>query len=195
MAVVALLGSAVAATWRTTPARTLQAARATVEAQLLRARSHAIATGVPTALVFAGYEAPGGIAGKANVLVEAERDERAEAWRGRLQLSRWEILPGNAMFLDGSVTGTGATVMDGSPLIMLDCPDAGASGPFLVFGGNGALEWPPVGTPVSIAVGQATLRDGRLEISARGPRGQAVHDRMHVNRLSGRLRPAPNTGG
>lgn len=187
IAILVLLMAIAVVALRPSAARARQTARGMVEAQVGRARSHAVATGQPTALMFAGYGAGGGIAGKASALVEVEWDETGSAWRAKRMLSRWEMLPGKVVFLDGAASDGGSTVMDGGRELTVQ-GTAAVSGPYVLFGANGGVEWPAAGGLIRIALGGGVVRGGRVEVTDRGVGGKAVHDQLQVNRLTGRTR-------
>lgn len=187
MAILVVLTGIAVVAMRPTATRARQAARGVVEAQVVRARSHAVATGQPTALVFAGYGASAAIAGRAMALVEVEWNETEAGWRAKRVLSRWEVLPGKVVFLNGVASDGGVTVMDGGRELVVP-GQAGAGGPYVLFGAGGGVEWPAAGSMIRVALGSGVVRGGRVEATERAPDGSAVHDVLQVNRLTGRTR-------
>lgn len=189
VAILMLLMAVAVTTMMPTAARARQAARAMLEGQLARTRSHAVSAGVPTALLFAGYQADGGIAGRATAVVEVEWDDQAAAWKSKRVLSRWEAMPGQVVFFPGAVANCGPTLMDRPQVLAARGPSgADVSGPFLLFGPNGGVEWPAAGEPLVVAFGSGAVQGGGVQATEKGPDGVPVHDRLLLSRLTGRSR-------
>ncbi len=189
MAIMALMLGLAAVAFAPKEGRAARVARDLVSAQLNRARSHAIASGVPTAVVFSPYDAgPPESRGRSMALAEVKA---AGAGSGSYEvarvLARWEDLPKGQFFVTRALARRdGATVMDGAETLSLAQGGENVSGPYVLFSSRGTVLYPQ-GTKVEICLAPAILQNGAPRLTGKNQDGAAV-DVIGVSRLSGRVR-------
>lgn len=189
MAVMAVMFTLAAVTFSPSEQRAAQVARDVVIAQVNRARSHAIASGVPTAVVFAPYATgPEGSRGRMMALVEVKASADAVvAYETARVLTRWEELPKGQIFVTQMLARRSvATVMDGEKTLILPLSGQNVAAPYLLFSREGAVLHPQV-FKVEICLAPAILENGLPRLTGKNQDGSGV-DVIEVSRLSGRVR-------
>ncbi|MGE9268138.1 MAG: pilus assembly FimT family protein [Verrucomicrobiales bacterium] len=193
LAVVAIVGimlSLAAVSFSSSDQRAGVVSRDLIMAQLQRARSHAIATGVPTAVVFAPYTAgPEESRARMMGLVEvSEGEDAATPYVSERILTRWEELPQPMKFVGQGETGRGvATVMDGTASLRVKLGGQELSAPYLVFSREGTVLYPR-GLKVEIGVAPAIIEGGNPRLIGQGQEGGASVEIIEVSRLTGRVK-------
>ncbi len=176
------------------------ASREIITAHLQQARAHAIASGTATAIVVPEISASTDLGARSVSLFEVEKDETGNYKPAKeqdasgnptpedAQLQRWEKLPGNFHFLTAALVSSGkATLMDTTDRLATNYKGRAISGHFIVFGPSGQIVRPIAGTPIRIAIAQATRSGESLALTQRGG-SRPVFELFEVNRLTGRTR-------
>lgn len=170
-----------------------QASREIIKAHLRQARAHAIATGVPTAVAIPSLSSGKEYGARSVSLFEVGLEEgsyiplKDEAGNDRM-LQRAETLPGNFHFISGSaVASDKLTVVDLPETMATSFRSRTHENHFIVFAPNGQIVRPASGTPVNIAIAQASGNGGSLTLTQKSG-GQPVFELFQVNRLTGRTR-------
>ena len=183
-----------------------RAARGEIQGLLTRARSHAISSGDPTALVMIGLASgPDDMRGKVLSLFEVKRNVASGDWEVEEQLRRWLELPGSTILMDGSTVGAtsekGSNVLDEAVRLTVEVP-SGTSGSkieveasFVVFESTGAVSHPSGSGRVEFYIGQGVIRSGRLTVTEKTSSGAVVADRVVLSRLTGRAQAVASTQG
>ncbi len=171
-----------------------QSSREIIKAHLQQARSHAIASGNPTALAIPVSGADPALSNRALSLVEVELDTAGtyvplkDANGQDLLLQRWEKLSGNFRFLSASQASTSRqTVLDSADTLEVSFKGKSYTCRMIVFSPGGQIVRPPSGTPVNFAIAQAVNQGGSVVITDKTG-GKPVFDLLQVNRLTGRTR-------
>lgn len=168
-----------------------QASREIIKAHLQRARAHAIASGLPTAVAIPILASGGELGGRAISLFEvvkyganyepAKDDEGEE----RL-LQRWETLPGNFYFMPSSlISSSKPTIVDAEETLPTKHKGKAITCHMIVFAPNGQIVLPASETNVAIA--RAVSRGNTLTLTQKSG-GNPVFDLLQINRLTGRTR-------
>lgn len=164
-------------------------ARDMVVAHLEQARSHAISTGAPTAVVFAPSDPGlGGRSGRIIGVVEVSGADKSTKL-----LSRWKELPKGQIFMLRSLASlTRPTILEDSEKLLVGYRgDQGQafdlSMPYVLFGSEGAVLH-PVGKIIGIAVGPGiAMGNGELQLTGAN-RGKETAMVIQVSPLSGKAR-------
>lgn len=170
-----------------------QSSREIVKAQLQQARSHAIASGIPTAIAVASLESNPELGGRAIALFEVEKSSGdfiplVDAQGRERLLQRWEKLPGNFHFLSAENLPTSRpTILDSTAVLEVKYQGTAIDCHFIVFAPNGQIVHPAAGNSINIALAQATRQGTGLRITQQVD-GSPVFDFLEVNRLTGRTR-------
>ena len=169
------------------------ASREIIKGHLQQARAHAIATGNATALAIPVLGSGPVLGARAVSLVEVENSTgeyvsiKDEQGKGRL-LQRFGKLSGNFYFLSSSqVSAAQPTVLETGENLQVSFNGRDFDCQAIIFAPNGQIVQPPSGTPIAIAIGQATKRGSSLELTDRTG-GQPGYDLLQINRLTGRAR-------
>lgn len=177
-----------------TSARARQSARDMLKGEFARARAHAIANAKDTAVVFAGYNNDSDLAGRAIGIVEVAPDpdkpgfHMADTTTGEGLIERWQLLPTTVRFLPATSIGSQKpTLMEQVNLLSVSFGRRTVSGAYVIFSPTGAISYPPSGSPLTIALGLATITDKTVKLKESKNSGQAF-DLLTVQRLTGRLR-------
>lgn len=197
VAVIGILLVVGAGAYSSTGTSERRVARAEIQGMLTRARSHAISSGVPTALVVVGLTSgPDKMRGRALTLFEVKRDATGEKWEAGEQLRRWVYLPGATLLIDGSLVGAtsgkGSNLLDEAILLPVGVPaesggrkvDVDAS--FVVFEATGAVSHPAGSGRIEFFIGEGVWRSGSVTVTGKSASGQAIADRVVLSRLTGR---------
>lgn len=191
MVILVLLMGTAAPSLMKSDHRARQAARELVKGHLQRARSHAIAQGVATAVVIPDYAAGDEQGGKMLGIAEVEwlpdAEESAGGYQVRRVLQRWEALPGKMMVFSQPVgQHSRATVMEKAYRSPVSLAGRSVVGALIVFSPNGQIVSPNQGA-LEILLGQGRVSGGQLVASQKS--GQNVScDLLQINRLTGRAR-------
>ena len=168
-----------------------QASREILRAHLQQARAHAIATGIPTAVLFPVATADAEHGQRMISLAEIEPDPSGGHQVTKL-LQRWETLPGNIRFLSQRQAGSPRpTLLDESTTLRAPHRKAGVPAHYLLFAGNGQIVHPPAredGSRLGIALGRAALNQGSITATEKDSQGRVSADFLQINRLTGRTR-------
>jgi prepilin-type N-terminal cleavage/methylation domain-containing protein len=191
LAVLVLLMGAAAPTLMKSDQRARQAARELVKGHLQRARSHAIAQGVATAVVIADYAAGEEQGGKMFGMAEVEWKVDPQQLAGRYQvtrvLQRWEMLPGTIfVFSQSAAQYARATVMEQACRAPVMLSGRSVTGVLIVFSANGQIVSPSQG-PIELLLGQGRVSGGQVVAISKSGQSLAC-DRLQINRLTGRAR-------
>ena len=177
-----------------TSARARQSARDTLRGEFARARAHAIANAKDTAVIFAGYNNDSDLAGRALGIVEVAPDPDkpgfhvADTTSGEGLIERWQLLPTTVRFLPASSIGSKQpTLMEQVNLLSVTFGRRTVTGAYVIFSPTGSISYPPSGSPLSIALGLATITNNTVYLKESKNSGQAF-DLLSVQRLTGRLR-------
>ena len=196
--VVAILLAVAAVALRPSGANARRAARGEVLAMLTRARSEAISSGSPIALVLMSLkDGPEERRGKSMTLYEVKQDDVSGTWEARKQLRRWIDMPERTILLDGQavpVSGNGGTnVLDDSATLTAEVPGSSRGAKeevecaFVVFSSTGAVLHPSGSGRLELFIGEGTYRGASgLLVTKKAPDGSAITDRVVLSRLSGR---------
>jgi prepilin-type N-terminal cleavage/methylation domain-containing protein len=196
MVILAILLIAAAPMFLKTSARARQTSREIVKGHLMRARSHSIATGGNTAVIFADYAAEAGVAGKMLGIAEVEwktdtTGTGKSAYRVTNLLQRWEKLPGQVMFLNQKITGNGKpTIMEETTKLATTVNKKAVTGTFIVFAPSGEIIY-PADKAIEITLGSANLVNGTV-VATEKTGNTTSYDLLQVNRLTGRARLIEN---
>lgn len=190
LALLVLLMGVAAPTLMKSDQRARQAARELVKGHLQRARSHAIAQGVATAVVIADYAAGEEQGGKMFGVAEVEWKVDPQQTSGRYEvtrvLQRWEMLPGKILVFSQSVAQhTRATVMEQAFRAPVMLAGRSVTGVLIVFSANGQIVSPSLGS-IEILLGQGRVRAGQVVAMSKSGQSMAC-DRLQINRLTGRV--------
>ncbi len=167
-----------------------QASREIIKAHLQRARSHAIASGSPTAIAIPVLATGGELGGRAISLFEVVKNgavyepAKDEAGSEKL-LQRWETLPGNFHFMPSSLISSPKTIVDAPETLLTNYKGKAVTCHLIVFAPNGQIVLPSSAT--NIAIARATRRGNSLALTQKS-KGSPVYDLLLVNRLTGRTR-------
>ena len=167
-----------------------QASREIIKAHLQRARSHAIASGSPTAIAIPVLATGGELGGLAISLFEVVKNgavyepAKDEAGSEKL-LQRWETLPGNFHFMPSSLISSPKTIVDAPETLLTNYKGKAVTCHLIVFAPNGQIVLPSSAT--NIAIARATRRGNSLALTQKS-KGSPVYDLLLVNRLTGRTR-------
>jgi prepilin-type N-terminal cleavage/methylation domain-containing protein len=181
-------------------------ARGEIQAMLTRARSHAIASGEPTAMVVIGLaDGPDEMRGKALTLFEVKRDASGEGWEAGEQMRRWEYLPGSTILMDGTLAGggngKGRNFMDEESLLTVAVPSGGGGrkqdveAAFVVFDVTGAVSHPSGSGRIEFHIGEGVWRSGSMTVTGKSASGGAITDRVVLSRLTGRAQSIASQQG
>lgn len=206
VAVIGILLAVGAAAFMSTGTSERRVARGEILAMLTRARSQAIASGEPTAMVAVGLGAgPEEMRGKAVTVFEVKQDVASAQWEVVRQMRRWAFLPGATILLDGSATGgsdnKGSNFMDGDQLLAVQVPSGVGTGkdevaaPFVVFDATGAVIYPSGSGRIEFHIGEGVFRSGGLTVTNKAASGAAITDRVVLSRLTGRAQTVANQQG
>ena len=206
IAIIGILLGLVVKGFSSTGTSERRAARGEVLSLMTRARSHAIASGRPTALAMVGLaDGPERMRGKALTLFEVRRDAAGEGWVAEEQLRRWVYLPGKTVLLDGESSGEseskGVNVLDESVLLATEVP--GEKGErkvsvmlsFVVFESTGAVIHPAGSGRIEFMIGEGFWQSGSLRVTGKTSEGAAVVDRVVLSRLTGRAQSVRSRQG
>lgn len=172
--------------------RARASARELVKGHLLRARSHAIATGQSTAVFFADYRMGREWAGKAIGIGEVVwSNDAAHRQRGAYALShalqRWEKFPGSVIVFDQQVShASRPTLMEMSERLTVDHSGSQLSCAFVVFSATGQIVY-PANQAIEIMLGPGIVVAGSATAMEK-TNNHVSYDLLQVNRLSGRAR-------
>lgn len=196
MVILVILLIAAAPMFLKTSARARQTSREIVKGHLMRARSHSIATGGTTAVIFPDYAAEAGVAGKMLGIAEVVWKTDAtgsgkSAYRVTNVLQRWEKLPGQVMFLNQRITGNGkATIMEETEKLATTVNKKSVTGTFIVFSSSGEIIY-PADKAIEITMGAANIVNGAV-VATEKTGNATSYDLLQVNRLTGRARLIEN---
>lgn len=191
MVILMILLVAAAPVFMKSSQRARQGAREMVKGHLQRARSHAIATGVSTAVIVPDYSAGSDLGGKMLGLAEVNWTATPNAPSGAYQitkmLQRWESLPGSMLVLSQAATRhPSVTIMEQSLRSPLTMAGKSFSGAVIVFSPTGQIISPADGA-MEIVLGQGNVRAG--QVTATEKSGNRIsYDLLQINRLTGRTR-------
>lgn len=185
-----LLGAAAPTYWRSEQ-RARESARSLVKSHLQRARSHAIARGVATAVVIPDDAAGELMGGKMLGLAEVEWMPDPERMSGQYRvtrvLQRWEVLPGT-MMVYSQLAGqhVRATVMEQAFRSPVTLGGRSVEGVLIVFSPAGQILSPSHGA-LEILLGPGRVSGGQWKaLTQLGQQGAC--DVLQINRLTGRAR-------
>jgi prepilin-type N-terminal cleavage/methylation domain-containing protein len=206
ISVIAILMAVAAVALKPSGESARRAARGEILAMLTRARSHAISSGNPAAMVMVNLkDGPNEMRGKSMTLYEVRRDEVAGTWEAVEQVRRWVNLPERTILLDGGaapVAGTdGTNVLDEALTLAGEVPGETSGSKqsvefsFVVFDSTGAVLHPSGSGRLEIFVGEGSYRSDGLLITRKMPDGSAVADRVVLSRLSGRAQSVESGAG
>jgi len=164
-------------------------ARDMVNAHLEQARSHAISTGLPTAVVFAPSDPNlGRNSGRILGVVEI-----SGADKNTKLLSRWTELPRGQIFMPQALASlTRPTILDNEARLLVSYRGEQSQAveltmPYVLFGSEGSVLH-PVGEKITIAVGAGiALNSGALQLTGAN-RGKETAMVIQVSPLSGKAR-------
>lgn len=191
MVILMVLMVALAPVFMKSSARARQSARELVMGHLQRARSHAIATGVSTAVIVPDYNAGNDIGGKMLGIAEvnwvATPDPTGGTYEITKVLQRWESLPGNMIVLTQATAGhPRTTIMEQSLRSPMTMSGKSITGAVIVFSPTGQIISPADGV-MEIVLGQGRVTAG--QVTATEKTGNKVsYDLLQINRLTGRAR-------
>jgi prepilin-type N-terminal cleavage/methylation domain-containing protein len=194
--IMAILLGVIAPVFMKSSLKARQLAKEVVQGNFTRARSHAIATGIPTAVIVSQYRsgAQGGKAIGIAEMIEPEEDidNPNPQYQVSRVLQRWDVLPGNMLFLTRQlVNAPFPSIMDESLSVNTVLAGNPTSASFVVFSRSGQIVY-PADKPIEILLGPARLAGGNVELLERS-NGKASFDRLQVNRLTGKVRLRPVT--
>lgn len=177
-------------------AKSRQASRELVKGHLMRARSHAIATGSSTAVLFADYSSGNEIGGKMLGIGEvtwtvdpAKPDEGA--YQVSKLLQRWEKLSGSVIVLNQTATASSRpTLIDETERVNVTYSGKRINAAFVVFSANGQIIFPQ-NKAIEITLGAGSLAGGTPKATEKID-NRASYDLLQVNRLTGRARLIEN---
>ncbi len=201
MAIISILLVAAVPIFSNSSNTARMASREIIKAHLQQARAHAIASGTATAVMIPEFEAGSDLGARSISLFEVEKDETTgnyqpskekdasgEPLSDDAQLQRWEKLPGNFHFLTSSLIASGtATLMDQTDKLATKYKNREVSSHYIVFGPSGQIVRPVAGTPIRIAIAQATRNGDKLTPTQRSG-SRPVYELLEINRLTGRTR-------
>lgn len=199
IAVIAILLAAAAVALRPSGESARVAAKGELVAMLTRARSEAISSGSPVALVLLNLEdGPEERRGKAMTLYAVSQDEVSGRWESGDQLRRWVDLPTRTILLDGRAApaggSAGTNVLEEALTITGEVPTdrqgvkQEVECSFVVFGPTGTVLHPSGSGRLEFFIGEGVFRPGGLVVTRKAEDGSAITDRVVVSRLSGRAR-------
>jgi prepilin-type N-terminal cleavage/methylation domain-containing protein len=195
--ILAILLGIIAPVFMKSSLKARQIAKEVVQGNFTRARSHAIATGIPTAVIVSQYRS-GNQGGKAIGIAEMKAPEEdvnnpVPQYQVSRVLQRWDVLPGNMLFLSRQqVNAPFASIMDESLSVNTVLAGNPTSATYVVFSPSGQIVH-PADKPIEILLGPARLTSGgNVELLER-TNGQPSFDRLQVNRLTGKVRLRPAT--
>lgn len=189
MAVMAVVLTMAAVNYSSSPERSARVARDLVVAQVTRARSHAIATGIPTALVLSPYHTgPSATRGRMMGLVEVKKSsDAAVGFEADRVLTRWRELPKGQLFVPQSLAQRSqATVLDSEKKLTLSLNGELIAVPYLLFSREGRVLYPPT-AKIEICLAPAIVDNGNPRLTGVNQDGSSV-EVIEVSRLSGRAR-------
>lgn len=191
MVILMILMVAAAPVFMKSSQRARQTAREMVKGHLQRARSHAIATGVSTAVIVPDYNAGNDMGGKMLGIGEVNWLPTPNASGGAFQitklLQRWESLPGSMLVLSQSATRhPRTTIMEQSLRSPLTMAGRSFSGAVIVFSPTGQIISPADGV-MEIVLGQGNVRAGQVNATEKSG-NRVSYDLLQINRLTGRTR-------
>lgn len=168
-----------------------QASREIIKAHLQRARAHAIASGLPTAVAIPILASGGELGGRAISLFEVVKNganyepSKDHAGEERL-LQRWETLPGSFHFMPSSlISSSKPTIVDAEETLQTNHKGKAITCHMIVFAPNGQIVLPASETNVAIA--RAVTRGSTLTLTQKSG-GNPVFEFLQINRLTGRTR-------
>jgi len=172
-----------------------RAAGDVLRAHLQEARSHAIATGTTTSLLFPEYGASDKSGGALLGIAEVESQPNTSSpYKVTKLLQRWTPLPETIFFLNQSICQSSRkTIMDYPEKITAEYQKKQINCHYVVFSPNGQIISPqsdPGEPPLTIALGKGTLKSGSVTPTQRTQAG-IVFDFLQINRLSARARMVP----
>lgn len=191
MVILMILLVAAAPVFMKSGQRARQSAREMVQGHLQRARSHAIATGVSTAVIVPDYNAGNDLGGKMLGIAEVNWVATPNGGGGSFQitrmLQRWESLPGSMLVLSQAATRhPRTTVMELALRSPMTVAGKAITGAVIVFSPTGQIVSPADGA-MEIVLGQGNVKAG--QVTATEKSGTRVsYDLMQINRLTGRTR-------
>ncbi|MEM9080099.1 MAG: prepilin-type N-terminal cleavage/methylation domain-containing protein [Verrucomicrobiota bacterium] len=197
MGVIATL-LVVSAAWvgRTGDAESRRAARSLILGALNYARTAALSSGEPVAMVMMPYErGQEGQLGRAFAVFEVNQDEATGSYSAERQLKRWQELPGRMIFTKGSpVASGGQNAFDQNPILSVQVknPDSGLTSevtmPAIVFGATGSVAWPGGGGELELHLGEGTVKTGVVMAASADTNDWRKHEVFVVGRQTGRVR-------
>lgn len=219
--IVAILLGVAALAFKPSGESARRAARGEILGMLTRARSQAISTGSPSALVVVRSVVSGGgdnrdrawteMKDRSMNVMEVLWDEDAGVWVGSEPTSRWIDLPKKIVLLDDAAAGNsssfGSNLLDetatlpGYVLGTAADRERGGGGAvkvehaFVVFDPTGAVVHPTGSGRIEFVLGEGTWREGQLTVTRRLDDGSAVADRVVLSRLSGRAQSVESGAG
>ncbi len=191
MVILMILLVAAAPVFMKSSQRARQSAREMVKGHLQRARAHAIATGVATAVIVPDYSAGNDLGGKMLGIAEVNWVATPNASGGAYQISkmlqRWESLPGSMLVLSqASTRHPRTTIMEQSLRSPMTMAGKAITGAVIVFSPTGQVISPADGA-MEIVLGQGNVRAG--QVTATEKNGNRIsYDLLQINRLTGRTR-------
>jgi prepilin-type N-terminal cleavage/methylation domain-containing protein len=191
MVILMILMVAVAPVFMKSSQRARQSARELVMGHLQRARSHAIATGVSTAVIVPDYNAGNDVGGKMLGIAEVNwvstPNETSGTYEITKVLQRWESLPGNMLVLSQSTSGhPRTTIMEQSLRSPMILSGKSITGAVIVFSPNGQIVSPADGV-MEIVLGQGRVTAGQVTPTEKAG-NKVSYDLLQINRLTGRAR-------
>lgn len=194
ISVIVILLSVIGPAFIKSSLKARQSAREVVQANLSRARAHAIATGKATAVLFFQYGS-GEEGGKAIGVAEVQLEPASPTlpnmgYAATSLMQRWDVLPGNMMFLtSAAVSSPNVSVMEDDKILSPTVAGRGTRASYIVFGSSGQIVY-PANKPIEILLGPARLANGNVELLERN-NSQPSFERLQVNRLTGKARQRP----
>jgi|GEM_PF-2328238 len=189
IAIISVMLAVAASVMSPSDGRGTSIARDIVVAHLHQARSNAISTGTPTAVVIAPAnsalrERSGRILG----LVEVSKTDNSTKL-----LSRWEELPKKQLFIPQALVSLSRpTILEDPERLIVEYrlgqgQSQQISMPYVLFGSEGTVIY-PVGKKIEIAVGPGILRpNGQFQLIGKN-RGKETVEIVQVSPLSGKVR-------
>lgn len=199
-----------------------RAARGEILGMLTRARSHAISSGNPSAMVVVRTVVSGGgdkedkvwteMKDRSMNVVDVSWDEDSQVWTGKEPTSRWVDLPKKILLLDGAEADRSGSIganfleepvtLPGVVLGTVAERQSGGGGDsvqveysFVVFDPTGAVLHPSGSGRIEFVIGEGVWRNRQLTVTRRLDDGSAVADRVVLSRLSGRAQSVESGAG
>jgi type II secretory pathway pseudopilin PulG len=191
MVILMILLVAAAPVFMKSSQRARQGARELVKGHLQRARSHAIANGIATAVIIPDYSAGSDVGGKMLGIAEVNWVSTPSNPSGSYQitqlLQRWESLPGKVLVMSQAVAQhPRPTIMEQSLRSPMTIARRATTGAVIVFSPTGQIISPANGA-MEIVLAQGKLGSGQL-IATEKNGNKVSYDLLQINRLTGRAR-------